>query len=216
MFAIIAAAGDGVRLGNIKKQFLKINNEFIIKTCVEKLLSCNILKIVIAAQKKDFNEIKKILHNYEKNIVLVEGGQTRQQSIENAFLKEFKNHEKKDIVLIHDVARPFFSVEKTKELIKVARKTKAAILACPVYDTVKHAENLKINKTLKRENIFLAQTPQSFSIELYQKALKLNENLKRNCTDDCELIEKLNHEVEIVISSRKNFKITTKEDLKQL
>ena len=216
MFAIIAAAGYGTRFGNIKKQFLKINDRFILNICVEKFIKCGILNIVVATAKEDMKLAAQILTKFKNNIKIVEGGMTRQETVKKAFLKHYKNYDKDDLVLVHDAVRPFFDIEKLKKLINTAKLKKAAILACPVFDTVKYAKNNQIINSLNRTKIFLSQTPQAFTIELYKKALDLSQNQNLNYTDDAELIEITKHPIEIVLSYKDNFKITTKQDLKYI
>ncbi len=214
MFAIIAAAGESERFGGIKKQFLKIGKKFVLELSVEKLLLCGINKIAVATSKNDVITAKKILNKFDDGIVFLEGGKTRQETVKKAFLyccKKFKNAK---FVLIHDAARPFFEIKYLKKLIQAVKEKKAATLACPVYDTVKYAINNEIHHTLNRNNVVITQTPQAFSIDLYKKALALAENLKLKVTDDCGLIEQLNHKIALIISSKTNFKITTKEDFK--
>lgn len=214
MFGIIAAAGLGNRFGKIKKQFIKIKEKYILELSVKKFLDCGISKIIISTTKNDIGKAKEILKNYQKNIHFVEGGQTRQESVKNAFFFGIKIYKNEDIVFIHDAARPFFDKEKLLELIQTVKKTDAAILAAKVVDTVKFSTNHQIEKTINRQNLFLAQTPQAFSVKLYEKALKNAEKKELTCTDDSELVEKIKKEITILESSKKNFKITTKEDIK--
>lgn len=214
MFGIIAAAGLGNRFGKIKKQFIKIKEKYILELSVKKFLDCDITKIIISTTKNDIEKAKEILKNYQKNIHFVEGGQTRQESVKNAFFFGIKIYKNEDIVFIHDAARPFFDKEKLLELIQTVKKTDAAILATKVVDTVKFSTNHQIEKTINRQNLFLAQTPQAFSVKLYEKALKNAEKKELTCTDDSELVEKIKKEITILESSKKNFKITTKEDIK--
>ena len=216
MFAIVAAAGSALRLNKIKKQFLKINGRFVLEICVEKFVLAGVLKIVVATKKEDVEFAKKILARFKKYIVFVEGADTRQKTVKKAFLAEYLNHEKTDLVLIHDAARPFFEVEKLKFLIKVAKIKKAACFCCRIVDTVKKLKNSEIEKTLNRDELVLAQTPQAFEIDLYKKALELNQKQKKYVTDDCQLIERLNHKIAPIFCEKTNFKITTMEDLTYL
>ena len=212
-FAIVAAAGESQRFGGLKKQFLKICNKYILELSVEKLLLCGINIISVATSKSDIGTAKKILNRFKKNTIFLEGGKTRQETVKKSFLvchEKFKNAK---TVLIHDAARPFFDVETVKKLIETAKEKKAAALACPIYDTVKYVKDNIVKHTLNRDKIFVTQTPQAFSVKLYEKALKLTENLNITITDDSSLLEKINVKVSLVKSSTYNFKITTKEDL---
>lgn len=216
MFAIIAAAGLASRLNGLKKQFLKINNKFVLEISVEKFILAGVLKIVVATKKEDVSFAKKILNRFKENVVFVEGASTRQKTVKKAFLKEYLNHKKTDLVLIHDAARPFFEIEKLKLLIKTAKLKKAACFCCKIVDTVKQIKNEKIKKTLNRNELVLSQTPQAFEINLYKKALELNEKQNKTVTDDCQLIENLNYSVTPIFCEKTNFKITVKEDLTYL
>ena len=213
MFAIIAASGNGTRFGE-KKQFLKIAGKYILRLIAQKLISCQVENIVIATQLEDLAKCKKILKGLEKHICFSQGGVTRQETVKKAFLKFYENYDKTDIVLIHDAARPFFDINLTKTLIKTAKETKAAILAQPINDTVKKTNSLLVKTTLNRNQLFLAQTPQAFEINLFKQAILNNEKNEKFCTDDSQLVENLKFDVKIIPSFKTNFKITTKEDLK--
>ena len=214
VFAIVAAAGKSQRFGGLKKQFLKISNKHILELSVEKLLLCGINVVAVATSKSDINIAKKILNKFKEKTIFLEGGKTRQETVKKAFLTCRKKFKYAKTVLIHDAARPFFDVETVKKLIETAKEKKAAILACPIYDTIKYVKNNKVKQTLNRDNVFVVQTPQAFSASLYEKALKLTENLNLKLTDDSSLLEQINVKVSLVKSSTYNFKITTKEDLK--
>ena len=204
MFAIIAASGNGT----------KIAGKYILRLIAQKLISCQVENIVIATQLEDLAKCKKILKGLEKHICFSQGGVTRQETVKKAFLKFYENYDKTDIVLIHDAARPFFDINLTKTLIKTAKETKAAILAQPINDTVKKTNSLLVKTTLNRNQLFLAQTPQAFEINLFKQAILNNEKNEKFCTDDSQLVENLKFDVKIIPSFKTNFKITTKEDLK--
>lgn len=204
--AIIVAAGRGTRLGGIKKQFLEIEGKSVLKRSVEKFVKAGISDIVISTMSEDLKFVEEMFSDIKDIVRVVEGGATRQQSVTNAFNVCSKG----GIVLIHDAARPFVSIENIKNVISMAEKTGAATLAVSSTDTVKFVENNLIKHTLDRNKIYLVQTPQAFSKELYKKALK---EVVGDYTDDCQLIEKIGVDVTIVEGSRDNIKITTPEDL---
>ncbi len=212
MFAIIAAAGQSSRMGYVKKQFLRLGEKYILEISIEKLLKCNIQNIVVATAEKDIKTATEITKKFKNYVTIVKGSNTRHKTIKNAFLNYSKKQNDSDIVLIHDAARPFFNIADTIKLIELAKKEGAAILATPATDTVKYVENFKIEKTINRSNIYLAQTPQAFKINLYKKALAMENNYV-NYTDDASILEHINHKIAIVESSKINIKITTKEDL---
>lgn len=205
--AIIVAAGRGTRLGGIKKQFLEIEGKSVLRRSVEKFVKAGIGDIIISTISEDLNFVEKMFSDLKDIVRVVEGGSTRQQSVTNAFNVCSKGD---GIVLIHDAARPFVSIENIKSVINMAEKTGAATLAVLSTDTVKSVENNLIKYTLDRNKIYLVQTPQAFSKELYRKALR---EVVGDYTDDCQLIEKIGVDITIVEGSRNNIKITTPEDL---
>lgn len=204
--AIIVAAGRGTRLAGIKKQFLEIEGKSVLRRSVEKFVKADIGEIIISTLSEDLKFVEEMFFDIKDMVSVVAGGYTRQQSVKNAF-----NACSEDgIVLIHDAARPFIKVEDIKRVIYMSEKTGAAALAVKSTDTVKIVENNMIKSTLDRNKIYLVQTPQAFSKDLYRKALR---DVDGDYTDDCQLMEKMGIDVVIVDGSRNNIKITTPEDL---
>ncbi len=213
---IIAAAGKGVRMNaDMPKQYMKLNAVPIICRSVsifDSIESISEIILVIPAADENFvkNEIIPICGAKTK-IKIVFGGRERQDSVYNGLL-EVEN--KNSIVLIHDAARPLVTEDMILNCIKKAEEKGAAILAVPVADTLKITENGNIIETVKRDNMWLAQTPQAFFYPLILKAhIKAKEeNIYK--TDDAALVEYLKEKVYIVKGSRFNIKITENEDLK--
>jgi 2-C-methyl-D-erythritol 4-phosphate cytidylyltransferase len=214
--AIITAAGKGARMNiDMPKQYINLGS---LPLLCHSVLSFDSIKeiseiiLVIPESDKDFIQ-NKILPfcKTKKEIKIVFGGKERQYSVYNGLL-EIEN--KKGIVLIHDAARPFITKKMIYACIKKAEEKKAAILATPATDTLKIIENQDvIKKTVKRDKIWLAQTPQAF---FYPLILKSHIKAKKEGiykTDDAALLEYLNEKVYIVKGSRFNIKITTDEDL---
>src|SRR5881296_2718684 len=142
---------------------------------------------------------------------VIAGGETRQQSVHNG-LKE--TDPDVEIVVVHDAVRPFVTEDLIERSIEAARKGGGAIVAVPMKDTTKQAgPDRQIQRTLDRNDLWLAQTPQAFRrallLEAYEKAAI--ECLQ--ATDDAALVERLGHKVEIVPGTWENIKITAPEDL---
>jgi 2-C-methyl-D-erythritol 4-phosphate cytidylyltransferase len=101
-----------------------------------------------------------------------------------------------------------------KNCLRAAARFGAALLAVPVADTLKlSTEGSLVAKTLSREGVWQAQTPQAFDLELIRKAHQkaLDESVQG--TDDAALVERLGYPVRLVDGSRRNIKVTTPEDL---
>ena len=120
-----------------------------------------------------------------------------------------------DIVVIHDAARPLISQRIINENIVAAKKFGAVDTVIPSADTiVKSIDEITINEVPKRSELYLGQTPQSFTYKLIMDSHKKSiEDKTSNATDDCQLVLALNKDVHLVKGDKLNFKVTTFEDL---
>ena len=144
---------------------------------------------------------------------IVAGGATRQQSV-FAALRALPHP--KDIVVIHDGARPFAQSSLVEAVIAAAGRCGGAITAIAAKDTIKQADEANtVVSTIPRDRLWAAQTPQAFA---YDVLLRAHERAKADGfvgTDDAELVERLGDaKVAIVEGRAENLKITTPEDLK--
>jgi len=211
---IIVAAGSGKRMKrNINKQFIKLNEKEIIAHTIDAFYKNeNINEIIVCIKKEEEEFFKKeiIQKNDFKNIKIAYGGKERQDSIYNGLKSVNKNCK---IVLIHDGARPFVDNRIIEESISVAKEKKAVVVGVPVKDTIKIVVDGNITDTPNRDNLWSAQTPQTFDYELITKAY--DEAYKENYygTDDSMLVENIGQEVTMIMGSYENIKITSPEDL---
>lgn len=204
--AIVVAAGKSERFGN-KKQFLKLNGEFIFVHSVNKMIDAGAKEVVLVTAKEDAKNAQYILNQKGINAKVTVGGDTRQISVANGFRQCTPDD---GLVIIHDAARPFVDLSDIERVVKTAEKYGAAVLGVPVKDTVKQVENGLIAKTVDRSNLYLAQTPQVFNKRLYAKTSFINEDI----TDDAGLFEVYGFSVHMVESVYPNIKITYPRDLK--
>lgn len=211
--AIVLAAGRGRRLNTpVPKPLVRIGN---LPAIVYSLGALNrypdIDEIIVVVSKGNQQAIIKALKNYsfKKIKVFVLGGARRQDSVDNG-LKAVSA--KSNWVLIHDSARPFIDRKSISKVITAAKKTGAAILGVPVKATIKSVKaGWLVDKTLDRANLWEIQTPQVFKKELILQAYK--KYSKADVTDDASLVEKLGKNVQVVLGSDENIKITTSVDL---
>lgn len=214
--AIIVAAGRGKRMGmDFNKQFILLNNKPILAYTLEKFEKTeSIDEIVLVVGKDEIGFVKEnIIDKYsiKKVSKIVAGGKERQDSVYNGLLA-VKEH--CSIILIHDGARPFIEEELIEKSIDMAIKMGAVVVAVPVKDTIKRVDNdMKVIDTLKRDELWSIQTPQTFQYKLLKKAYDLNRENKDIVTDDAMMVERLGGTVNILKGSYKNIKITTPEDL---
>ncbi|WP_117155654.1 2-C-methyl-D-erythritol 4-phosphate cytidylyltransferase [Paraliobacillus quinghaiensis] len=213
--AIVLAAGMGKRMDMVQnKQFLMLKDKPLIihtLTVFEKDPWCD--SIVLVIQPTEQERIVALLSNYSfaTPIKLIEGGKERQDS---AFLGLRALQISDKLVFIHDGARPFVAQKDLHKLARVANEHHAALLAVPVTDTIKQRNGKRL-KTLDRERLWAAQTPQAFQYDLIWRAHQVARQSSYVCTDDASLVERLGHPVEIVEGNYKNIKLTTPEDIKK-
>ena len=141
----------------------------------------------------------------------VAGGRERQDSVAAGLRALPADIE---YVVIHDGARPFATTALVERVLSEARRHGAALAAVPVHDTIKRVSpDLFLDGTVDRRSLWLAQTPQAFSVGLLREAHARAHEAGLEATDDAALVEALGHPVRVVPGSRLNFKITTREDL---
>jgi 2-C-methyl-D-erythritol 4-phosphate cytidylyltransferase len=187
-----------------------------------------VTEIVIACEPDDLGNFEQLALRVAGSKVrnVVRGGARRQDSI-FAALRSLNSDSLNpiaggdcqvappDLIVVHDGARPFMREDVLNRVIETARELGGAIAAVPVKDTIKQAnENETVLKTIPRERLWSAQTPQAFGYELLYRAHESAETDGFMGTDDAELVERLGGvTIGIVESSYENLKITTPEDL---
>ena len=145
---------------------------------------------------------------------VVEGGDSRQESVENALASLEPGHR---LVAVHDAVRPFIDLETIHKVFDEAAATGAAIVGVSAVDTVKQVtrgtEHVRVRSTLPREKLVMAQTPQVFRYELLVRAFEAAREDGFTGTDESSLVERLDVEVSVVPGSDRNIKITKPSDM---
>lgn len=218
--ALILGAGNGTRMGNVStpKQYLNINGKPLIVHTIEAFQAHDKIDlIVIVTGKKYIDNVTEYVNVFNLNKVkyIVEGGSTRQESSFNGLkkIKEFATDN--DLVLIHDAARPMINSRIISDNIEVANKYSAAITVIPSTDTIVISKDHQImDEVPLRENLYKAQTPQSFQFKLIYEAhdWALKNNII-DASDDCQLVKRKGFNVHLVNGETSNIKITTFDDL---
>jgi len=220
--AVIVAAGSSSRMGAAgAKQFLEVAGKTILRHCLEPFLGLDELKqIVVVLPAESADDFRDGLASGEKERVAVAaGGPTRQESVFNGLAA--LDEGAVEAVAIHDAARPLVKPELVRETLRVAVAESCGAVACqPVQDTVKRAAGetgrLEVETTVFRENLWLAQTPQSFPLKMILQAHRQARERNFQATDDAALFEWLGMPVRIVPSDSGNIKVTTPADLPYL
>ncbi|NQT24203.1 2-C-methyl-D-erythritol 4-phosphate cytidylyltransferase [candidate division KSB1 bacterium] len=211
---LIPAAGMGRRMENpIPKQLIELQSKPILIHTLEKFEACeSVQEICVIVPEDRIDEIRKLLNqwNIQKARDVIAGGEERTDSVYRGL--EVLNSST-DIVLIHDAVRPFVSNQKIMDVIQAASEYGAALLAVPATATVKKVQDGFVQNTLDRNQIWLAQTPQGFRLDLIRQAYEkvVNEGIK--ATDDAALVEQIGHPVHVIPGDETNIKITTPTDL---
>jgi len=201
--------------GSVPKQFLSLGGEPLVVHSLRILQTASrVDEIILAVPSADLDYATNDLvkqHGFSKVMKVVAGGSKRQDSVRHAL-----GHvtEETEIVLVHDAVRPFLTVQMVHEVIAMADKHGAAIIAIPVRDTVKQVDsNHVIQRTVDRCPLWLAQTPQAFRRQWLQEAHGKAHAKGIHATDDAYLVEWLGHSVMVVEGSGENIKVTRPEDM---
>ena len=211
---IIPAAGESSRMGSTTpKQFSNFHGKTILEY-VESIFSklATIKTITIALNKKQ-KYIESLNCQFSNKTNLIDcGGSNRSETVLNALSIIGEDIQKKDWIMVHDAARVGITESLVNNFIREIVDDKVGgILAIPALDTVKRVDKKQqIIRTEKRDEIWLAQTPQMFRFDLLNKALT---SFKGNPTDESEAIEAFGLSPKIVKGSLVNFKITYPDDL---
>ncbi len=203
-YFIILASGQSKRFNSNKsKQYIIYKNKPLFEHSIEKALTSKLFKKIILV----VNNKKQIKKKFAKNVVIIKGGKERSDSslIGIKYIKKFKPSN----VLIHDAARPNFSLQLLKNLVKSLKKNKAVIPTVNTKDSIKY----KVKKqlfTLNRDRSFSTQTPQAFRFnDLYNLSIKQ----KAKIQDEATLFIENNFKVKFIKGENSNSKITYKEDI---
>ena len=208
LFLILLAAGDSKRLkSSSPKPFCKAGSKTLIEHSLKAFEKFSeIKKTIVVYNKKHKNYINKL---NLRNVIKITGGKSRQESVYKALKKIKKMKCKK--VLIHDSARPYPSKIIIKNLLNKLKKNDAVIPVIKNTDATKRAKESIIFKNIERDSLRFAQTPQGFTYKkIYQKH---NENKNLFFDDDSALFTEYGEKVMTINGSKKNLKITDKEDL---
>ena len=211
---IILAGGNSHRFrSNISKPYQIIAGKSLVQINIDKARKIDqIKKIILVYNKKDSKRVKSLKL---KNVKLILGGKNRQQSTFNA-LKHLHNSKRISKVLIHDVARPNFSLKLFSSIIKNMKNARAVVPKIRIQDAVKQKFDSSKNEYIigkNRDNLFLTQTPQAFNLKEVYYLHKTN--IVKYKDDDISLYMDLNR-VKFIEGEKNNFKITDQSDFQNL
>ena len=206
-YFIILASGQSKRFNsNQLKQFITYKNKALFEHSLDKAMNSKLFKKIILV----VNEKKQIKKKYSKDVVIIKGGKERSDSslIALKYIKKFKPSN----VLIHDAARPNFTIKLLKRLIKSLQTNKASIPVISSKDSIKYkVKNQLFN--LDKKNSYLTQTPQAFKFkDIYNLSIKQ----KKIIQDEATLFIDNNLKIKFINGEILNNKITFKEDINNI
>ncbi len=216
--AIIAAGGRGERLGaGVPKQLLMLGGRSILQRSVDAVLGSDRIDEIVVVLPPDLAaDPPDYLRRAGKTLTVVSGGARRQDSVARGFAAL---GDRADLIVIHDAARPFVTGSLIARVIDAAVESGAAVAAMPSRDTVKlsgepaaDGGQVFVSRTVPREQVYLAQTPQAFRCDVLRAAIAAGES-GTTATDEAALAEAAGCPVRLVTGEPGNLKITTPEDL---
>lgn len=212
---IVVAGGRGERLGGaLPKQLRTLGGRTLLELSISPFDAIDAIReVVVVLPASLMSSPPECLNRVRADVRVVAGGDRRQDSVALGFDAVAPSA---DVIMIHDAARPFCPTELVQRVLDAARESGAAIAAVAAQDTVKEAEVESgidvVVKTVPRERIFLAQTPQAFTYPILRDAVELG-RAGATGTDEAALAEQAGHRVRLVEGDRRNMKITTEADL---
>ena len=209
--AVLPAGGLGKRMGgNIPKQLMLLGGKPVYRYSLETFLEMEEIAEVVMAVPADWKDHFEKEFSHPK-LKIVVGGAERWQSVENGVNALTSSAE---FALVHDVARPFVSKEIIRDVCETLVTKGSCLVAKPAVDTIKVAADGKVQKTIDRNTVWMAQTPQAASIALLKKLYGriAAEPLNFTPTDEASILEYFGENVYIVKGNVANDKLTTPED----
>ncbi|MFZ1984419.1 MAG: 2-C-methyl-D-erythritol 4-phosphate cytidylyltransferase [Desulfatitalea sp.] len=215
--ALIVAAGQGIRMGATqRKQYLALAGQPILVHTLKAFdASPDVERIVLVVPGEEIEYCRQRIvagAQISTDMLLVPGGARRQDSVRNGLQRI---DDDQGIVLIHDGVRPLVFPRLIAACIQGVQRWEACIPAVEVSDTLKQTDAAGvITRTVPREGLQMAQTPQGFRLALIREAHRRALQEGWQATDDASLVERMGVAVHTILGDRANIKITTPEDLR--
>ncbi|MCH7335134.1 2-C-methyl-D-erythritol 4-phosphate cytidylyltransferase [Acinetobacter sp. NIPH 2699] len=215
LWAVVPAAGSGSRFSKTElKQYQYIQNQTVLEHTVNRLNTLDLAGCVLAIGEQD-NFAQTLPFQYPDKLHFCAGGTERVHSVLNALIYLSDIADENDWVLVHDAARPCVTANCLEKLVRSSvQANQSSILAIPVRDTLKHVQsNHQIEKTVSREHLWQAQTPQMARLKTLKHAIETALAAQINITDEASALEYINEPVQVVQGRSDNIKITYMDDL---
>ena len=217
--AILVAGGSGSRFrSSTPKQLQTALGKPLVVHALERLqLSGSIARVILVLPRDGFDEAKRAIAPYlgeASGVEWASGGDSRQESMIEGLsrIEPFEG-----LVAVHDAARPAVPPSLVTRVVEAAAVDGGAIAALPVVETLKEVTvDLRVVRTVPRERLYRAQTPQVFRYDVLARAVKKAVEDRFSGTDEASLVERLPAPIRVVLGSEQNLKVTTIEDLERV
>jgi 2-C-methyl-D-erythritol 4-phosphate cytidylyltransferase len=209
--ALVPAAGFGTRFHESgPKALVRLCGRPLLLHALERLAASGLIdRAVVSCPVGFVASFEEALGGFSLPVTVVEGGSSRKDSVQSAFKGSELPDD--DLICIHDAARPLVDPSEVAAVIQAAEKTGAAVACYSTVETMKQVANGRVLKTVPRNELVAASTPQVFRVSLFRAAIE--KDSRHEVTDDAELLERMGVPVAVVLTSRWNIKITYQEDL---
>lgn len=207
--AVVAAAGSGQRMGGVSKPNITLLGKTLFEYVLGAFDASSVNEIVVVCSEDNKASLQALAKGFKKPIRFVLGGSTRAQSVFNGVSASDQDSE---IICVHDCARPFVTPEMIDTAISAAERSGASCVCSPVTDTVKFRKDSGEIITPDRNKMFGVQTPQCFKKSLYFSSRSRAENVDL-FTDETSLLENCGFQVEYLMTTENNMKLTSKSDV---
>jgi 2-C-methyl-D-erythritol 4-phosphate cytidylyltransferase len=215
-WAVVAAAGRGERFSRHRpKQYALLLGRPVLSWSLRALLAEPSIRGVMVAIAEDDRRFARLPEARDPRVRSCAGGARREISVASALRALEPEVKDRDWVLVHDAARPCLRRDDLRRLFSVvADDAIGGLLAVPLGDTLKLAgDDLRCARTVPREGLWRALTPQMFRYGVLRRALALCLDRERTVTDESAAVELLGLRPKLVAGRSDNMKITHAEDL---
>jgi 2-C-methyl-D-erythritol 4-phosphate cytidylyltransferase len=211
--AVLLAAGQGTRLGQDRpKALVRLRGRTLLDWSAAALLRCPEVEAIQSVLPRGFDAPDS---SDPRLLEAVEGGARRQDSVARGLAAGLAARPELEWVLVHDAARCLVEPGDASAVLRAAQATGAALPVVPASDTLKWLAESggRVERTLERARLGLAQTPQAFRTQVLREALDKAERDGFEGTDCASLVERLGVEVRVCAGRLDNFKVTHPDDL---
>jgi 2-C-methyl-D-erythritol 4-phosphate cytidylyltransferase len=216
-WAVVAAAGGGSRMRSERpKQYLQVRGRTLIEYSLAPFFQTGWIDGVVAVLAPGDDEFARLSIARHWKLHIAPGGTSRAESV-LAGLRRVRELSRGDevgtYVMVHDAARPCVIRADIERLREEASDEHGGLLAVPVNDTLKRASEARVRETVDRRDLWRAQTPQLFRLDLLRRALETCAAKNQEVTDEASAMEAQGYRPLLVSSRKSNIKVTYPEDL---